>query len=104
MTRTTRPVALPAAVWLLHMALPLLGLWLLIARPAFDLRWDQRQAHFWLVAGVAAVSLALAVRINGQARVRADARLSLVSLAFIASAGFLGLHAIATPGVLLHAS
>jgi hypothetical protein len=30
-----------------------------------------------------------------------DARLVLVSLAFLASAGFLGLHALATPGVLL---
>jgi class 3 adenylate cyclase len=103
-SRMNRPLALPAAVWLLHMALPLLGLWLLIARPAFDLSWDQRQAHFWLVAGVAAVSLVLAVRINEQARTRADARLSLVSLAFIATAGFLGLHALATPGVLLHAT
>jgi len=32
---------------------------------------------------------------------RADARVFLVSLAFLASAGFLGLHALATPGVLL---
>jgi adenylate cyclase len=84
------------------MALPLLGLWLLIARPMFDVRWDQHPAHFWLVAGVSAVSLGLAVRINEQARTRADARLMLVSLAFIATAGFLGLHALATPGVLLH--
>ena len=30
-----------------------------------------------------------------------DARLVLISLAFLASAGFLGLHALATPGVLL---
>jgi adenylate cyclase len=32
---------------------------------------------------------------------RGDARVLLVSLAFLASAGFLGLHALATPGVLL---
>ena len=50
------------------------------------MRWDQRQAHFWLVAGVAAVSLALSVRINEQARTRADARLFLVSLAPAAQA------------------
>ena len=35
------------------------------------------------------------------ARRRRDARLLLISLAFIASAAFLGLHALATPGVLL---
>ena len=34
-------------------------------------------------------------------RRRRDARLFLVSLACLASAGFLGLHALATPGVLL---
>ena len=36
-----------------------------------------------------------------RARRRADARLFLVSLAFVAAASFLGLHALATPGVLL---
>ena len=35
------------------------------------------------------------------ARRRADARLFLVSLAFVTAASFLGLHALATPGVLL---
>jgi class 3 adenylate cyclase len=86
------------------MALPLLGLWLLIARPAFDVRWEDHRAHLWLVAGVAAISLGLSVRINEQARTRSDARLFLVSLAFIAVAGFLGLHALATPGMLLQGS
>ncbi len=35
------------------------------------------------------------------ARRRGDARLFLVGLAFLVAAGFLGLHALATPGVLL---
>src|ERR687885_520374 len=35
------------------------------------------------------------------ARRRGDARLFFVSLTFLVSAGFLGLHALATPGVLL---
>ncbi|MFD8496447.1 adenylate/guanylate cyclase domain-containing protein [Amycolatopsis sp. NPDC059657] len=89
-------------MWLLHLALPMLGLWLLIARPEFDLRWEDHLSHLWLVAGVAAVGFALAVRINQQARARADARLVLVSLAFMAAAGFLAVHAVATPGVLVH--
>ena len=42
-----------------------------------------------------------ATPISVAARRRRDARLFLISLAFIASAGFLGLHALATPGVLL---
>src|SRR3712207_8701335 len=43
----------------------------------------------------------LAVTTGDAARQRGDARLFLVSLAFLAAAGFLGLHALATPGVLL---
>jgi len=90
--------------WLLLLVLPLVGLALLIARPALDLEWKHQPSHFWLVLGVAAVSLALALLTNEAAMRRGDARLVLVSLAFGASAGFLGLHALATPGILLPGS
>src|SRR4030095_7739472 len=40
-------------------------------------------------------------RISMTARRHTDARLFLVSLAFLTSAGFLALHALATPGVLV---
>ena len=50
-------------VWLLHVALPLLGLWLLVAQPQTDLRWENHHAHFWLVFGVAAINVLLAGRI-----------------------------------------
>src|SRR4051794_41560636 len=36
-----------------------------------------------------------------RSRRRRDARLLLIGLAFLVSAGFLGLHALATPGVLV---
>ena len=50
---------------------------------------------------VALVSVALGLATGEAARRREDARIFLVSLAFLTSAGFLGLHALATPGVLL---
>jgi adenylate cyclase len=81
--------------------LPLLGLGLLVLRPELDLVWEHHPSHFWLVLGAAAVSVALAYLTNEAASRHADARLFLVSLAFLVSAGFLGLHALATPGVLL---
>jgi adenylate cyclase len=90
--------------WLLLLALPLLGLALLIARPELDLEWRHQPSHFWLVLLVAVVNVALAYLTNEAAMRRGDARLVLVSLAFGASAGFLGLHALATPGVLLPSS
>lgn len=95
---------LRAATWLLHMALPILALWLLVAQPELDLAWDHRMAHFGLVLATAAVSVALGVLMGRAARSRDDARLWLVSLVFVISAGFLGLHALVTPGVLLETS
>ena len=99
----SRPRATPAR-WLILLALPLAGLALLIARPELDLEWRHQPSHFWLVLGVAGVNVALAYLTNEAASRRRDARLLLISLAFGASAGFLGLHALATPGVLLPGS
>ena len=92
---------LRAVVWALHLALPLAGLWLLLARPSADLQWHDAPSHFWLVLVVAAVNVGLGVWMNQAARARRDARLFLVSLVFLTSAGFLLLHALATPGVLI---
>lgn len=102
MTAPARPGSrIRLGVWVLHMALPLLALWLLLAQPDLDVRWQHQPSHFWLVAGVAAINVGLALRVLAAARLRADARLLLVGYAFVLAAGFLGLHALATPGVLL---
>jgi len=69
--------------------------------PTIDDRWEQHPAHFWLVLAAALVCGALALGLTQAARLRRDARLLLVGLAFLSSAGFLGLHALATPGVIL---
>jgi len=88
-------------VWALHIALPLLGLWLLIARPQADLRWEDHHAHFGLVLATAFLSVLLAAQIGRDAVARSDARLVLIAFSFALSAGFLGVHAIATPGVVV---
>jgi class 3 adenylate cyclase len=87
--------------WLGAVAVPLVFLALLLVRPASDAIWENHQAHFWLVLAAAAIATALGYAVSVAARRRRDARLFLISLAFIASSGFLGLHALATPGVLL---
>ena len=97
-----RAVSIRVLVWLLHMATPLLVLWLVVARSQFDVRWEHHSAHFWLVTVVAVINVGLGNRMAAEARRRADARLLLVSLAFLSSAGFLALHALATPNVILH--
>ena len=97
-----RRASLRVAVWGFHLVLPLLGLWLLLAQPHFDVILEHHGIHFGLVVGVAAVNVALGVRMSEVSRQRADARLFLVSLVFLSSAGFLLLHALATPQVLLY--
>ena len=68
-----------------------------LARPALDGAWENHAAHFWLVLVAAALNVALGYSVAMAARRRRDARLYLVSLAFVTAAGFLGLHALATP-------
>lgn len=85
----------------LMLVLPMAGLGLLLVHPHMDGMWHDQRAHFWIVVGAAAVSAGLAYATDVAAQRRGDARVSLVSLAFLAAAVFLGLHALATPGVLL---
>src|SRR5687768_14570929 len=88
-------------MWVLHLALPLLGLWLLISTPATDLHWEHHGAHFALVLATAAVSCLLAALMGIAAARRGDTRLLLVALAFGSAAALLGVHALATPGVVV---
>jgi len=97
-----RRAALRVAVWVFHLILPLAGLWLLLAEPHFDVVLEHHLGHFLLVVAVAAVNVALGVRMSEVSRNRGDARLFLVSLVFLSSAGFLLLHALATPQVILY--
>jgi adenylate cyclase len=81
--------------------LPLAGLVLLLAVPSLDVQWENHPAHFWLVLAVAVANVVLGVLTSEAAGQRGDSRLFLVSLALLASAGFLALHALATPGVVV---
>jgi adenylate cyclase len=87
----------------LLLALPLAGLALVLGYPRLDVHWEHHPAHFWLVLATSVVSVALGLATSEAARRRDDARVFLVALAFLIAAGFLGLHALATPGVLLDA-
>lgn len=93
----TRVIALVAAL-----SLPLAGLALLLGIPSLDVRWEHHPSHFLLVLGVAFVDTVLGLAMSEAAARRDDGRLFLVSLVLLASAGFLALHALATPEVLIH--
>jgi class 3 adenylate cyclase len=88
-------------LWITAAVVPAV-LWVVVlTMPAVDERWESHPAHFWLVLSAALASVGLGYAVLVAAQRRRDARLFLVSLAFLASAAFLGLHALATPGVLL---
>src|SRR5262245_8968528 len=89
------------AAWTALVTLPLAGLAILLASPSADVHWENHPAHFWLVLGTSVATAILAYVTGEVADRRGDARLFLVSLGFLAAAGFLGLHALATPKVLL---
>ena len=83
------------------LVVPLAGLLLLLGIPHLDIAWEHQPAHFWLVLISALLSFLLGLLMAEAAGRRGDARVLLVALAFLAASGFLGLHALATPGVLL---
>jgi adenylate cyclase len=83
------------------LALPLVGLAVLLAAPDADVHWQHHPSHFWLVLLTAGLNAVLAYATGVAARRRGDRRVHLVSLSFLAASGFLALHALATPGVLL---
>jgi len=89
--------------WTAFVTFPLAGLSILLAAPHADVRWENHPSHFWLVLGTSIASAILAYATGEVAARRGDGRLFLVSLGFLAAAGFLGLHALATPKVLLDA-
>jgi adenylate cyclase len=90
-----------AWMWLATIALPAALFALLLWRSRLDRIWESHPAHFWIVLTASVVSVVLGWAISSAGRRRRDARLFLISLACLSSAGFLGLHALATPGVLL---
>jgi hypothetical protein len=81
-------------------ALPLIGLISLLIRSELDPHFENYRAHFVVFGIVGGVAFILGYTAGEAANRRGDARVLLLSLAFMATGGFLSLHAIGTPGIL----
>ena len=90
-----------AATWAALLLAPVAGLALLLSVPSLDVHWEHQPAHFWLVLITGIVTGGLAFLTGEAAARRGDSRVLRLSIAFVCTSGFLGLHALATPGVLL---
>jgi adenylate cyclase len=94
--RKSALVVLPVAA----AALPLAGLVSLLLRSELDPHIENYRLHFVVFGVVGAVAVALGYAAGEAANRRGDARVLLLSLAFMATGGFLWLHAIGTPSIL----
>ena len=81
-------------------ALPLVGLISLLLRKQLDPHFENYRAHFVIFGIVGAVAFALGIAAGEAANRRGDARVLLLSLAFVATGGFMGIHALGTTGIL----
>ena len=85
---------------LLAVALPLIGLVSLLLRSQLDPHFENYRVHFVLFGVVGTIAFVLGFAAGEAANRRGDARVLLLSLAFMATGGFMGLHALGTQGVL----
>src|SRR3954447_19068914 len=81
-------------------ALPLIGLISLILRSQLDPHFQNFGAHFLIFGVMGGVAYALGFAAGEAAERRADARVLLLSLAFMTTGGFMLLHALGTHQVL----
>ncbi len=88
-------------IWAAAAALPLVGLASLLLRKQLDPHFENYRAHFVVFGAVGALAFGLGFTAGEAANRRGDARVLLLSLAFMATGGFMGLHAFGTPGVLV---
>jgi adenylate cyclase len=80
--------------------LPLVGLVSLLLRSELDPHIENYRAHFVVFGFVGGLAFILGYAAGEAANRRGDARVLLLSLAFMATGGFLGLHALGTQQVL----
>ena len=92
--------ALVSAAWAIAGALPLVGLVSLLLREQLDQDWFNHRLHFTVFLAVGVGVSVLAYAAGSAANRRGDARVLLISLAFLATGGFLSLHAVGTTGIL----
>jgi class 3 adenylate cyclase len=83
------------------LSLPLIGLVSLLRTNYTHWHWTNPALHFVLFLAVGATAASLSLITGEAARRRGDARVLLLSLAFLSTGGFMALHAAGTKGVLV---
>lgn len=92
---------MPKWGWYVATLLPLVGLISLLQYRHLDPGWTNPEFHFLLFATVGGLTAGLAWAASEASSKRGDARVFLISMAFLATGGFMALHALGTKGVLV---
>ncbi len=90
------------ALVVLGLCLPLVGLVLLLRPDLTAVQWRGPDLHFVVFLVVGGLAASLSVVAGEAAKLRGDARVFLLSLAFLTTSGFMALHAAGTQHVLTH--
>src|SRR4051812_17132518 len=98
--RSRGPRARGVAAGTVVFALPLVGLISLLLRSQLDPHFENYRIHFVVFGLTGGVAFALGFAAGEAAELRGDARVLLLSLAFMATGGFMLLHAVGTHEVL----
>jgi class 3 adenylate cyclase len=98
--RRTRQVGAVLIAGAVLVTLPLVGLVSLLLRSRLDPHFENYRLHFLVFGFAGALAFVLGYAAGEAANRRRDARVFLLSLAFMATGGFLGLHALGTPEIL----
>jgi adenylate cyclase len=91
---------LTVAIVVLALSLPLFGLIFLLGSDYAQVHWNRPGLHFAFFLAVGGTAASLSLVAGEAARRRRDARVLLLSLAFLATSGFMALHAVGTKGVI----
>jgi adenylate cyclase len=100
-TRANRRFGAMAIAAAVLATLPLVGLVSLLLRSRLDPHFENYRLHFVVFGIAGSLAFVLGYAAGEAANRRSDARVLLLSLAFMATGGFLGLHALGTPDILL---
>jgi class 3 adenylate cyclase len=98
--RSSRRVGAALVAGVVLVTLPLVGLVSLLARARLDPHVENYRLHFLVFGFAGGLAFVLGYAAGEAANRRQDARVFLISLAFMATGGFLCLHALGTPEIL----
>jgi class 3 adenylate cyclase len=96
------PGSVLTGLWIIVVALPIIGFVSLLERSNLDPEWTSARLHFVLFLAIGLGACILAYLAGQAADRRGDARVLLLSMAFLVTGGFLAVHALGTPGILLN--